>query len=60
MNKNAAYAIQKSIFKFGIRPTNVISKVVREFETNDGLKRKYEDEVVNNLIDMINKNYKKI
>jgi hypothetical protein len=60
MNKNAAYAIQKSIFKFGIKPTNVISKVVREFETNDTLKIKYEDEVVNNLIDMINKNYKEI
>jgi hypothetical protein len=58
LEPQVAYAIQKSIFKFGIKPTNIIQKVVREFETSPTLTRKYEEEVVNNIIDNINKNYK--
>jgi hypothetical protein len=58
LEPRVAYAIQKSIFKFGIKPTNVIQKVVREFETSPTLTKKYEEEVVNNIIDNINKNYK--
>lgn len=60
LEPRVAYAIQKSIFKFGIRPTNVIQKVIREFETSPTLQRKYEEEVVNNIIENINKNYKEI
>jgi hypothetical protein len=58
--KEAAWGIQKNIYKFGIKPTNVISKVVREFETSSTLQRKYENEVVENLVKMINQNYKEI
>ena len=55
-----AYAIQKSIFKFGIKPTNIIKKVVREFETSSTLQKRYEEEVVNYIIKNINDKYKEI
>jgi len=57
---NAAYGIQKNIFKFGIKPTNVIQKVVREFENSPTLTKKYEDEVVNTILQNINDKYKEI
>lgn len=58
INEEAAYAIQKSIFKFGIKPTRVIQTVIKEYETSTTLKKKYEDEVVNQIIKNINLNYK--
>jgi len=60
ISQEAVFPIARSIYKFGIKPTNVIQRVVKEFETSPTLKKKYEDEVVNQLIDMINKNYKEI
>lgn len=55
----AAYGIQKNIFKFGIKPTNVIQRVINEFENSPTLTRKYEDEVVSQVINMVNQNKKK-
>jgi hypothetical protein len=60
LNTGVAYAIQKTIFKFGIKPTNVIQKVVNEFETSPTLRRKYEEEVVNSIINDINEKYNTI
>jgi hypothetical protein len=60
ISPEAVFPIARSIFKFGIKPTNVIQRVVKEFETSSTLQKKYEDEVVNQLINMINKNYKEI
>jgi hypothetical protein len=60
ISKEAIFPIARSIYKFGIKPTNVIQRVIKEFETSPTLQKKYEDEVVNQLIDMINKNYKEI
>jgi len=60
ISQDAVFPIARKIFKFGIKPTNVIQRVVKEFETSPILTKKYEDEVVNQLIDMINKNYKEI
>jgi len=57
---NVAYGAQQNIFKFGIKPTNIIQKVVKEFETSPTLKRKYEEEVVNSIIKNINDKYKEI
>lgn len=57
---NFAYGAQKNIYKFGIKPTNIIQKVVREFETSPTLQKKYEDEVVNSIIKNINDKYKEI
>jgi hypothetical protein len=50
----AAYGIQKNIFKFGIKPTNVIQRVINEFENSPTLTKKYEDEVVEQIIKMVN------
>ena len=58
--KSAAYGIQQNIFKFGIKPTNVIQKVVKEFETSPTLQKRYEDEVVNTIIKNINEKYNTI
>ena len=55
-----AYGTQQNIFKFGIKPTNIIQKVVREFETSPTLQKKYEEEVVNSIIKNINEKYKEI
>lgn len=60
ISPEAVFPIARSIFKFGIKPTNVIQRVVKEFETSPTLTKKYEDEVVNQLIKMINENYKEI
>lgn len=60
LNTGVAYAIQKSIYKFGIKPTNVIQRVIREFETSPTLRNRYEEEVVNSIIEMINDKYNTI
>lgn len=60
LEPRAAYAIQKSIFKFGIQPTHIIQLVVKEFETSPTLKKKYEEEVVNNIVQHINDKYNTI
>ena len=54
----AAYGTQKNIFKFGIKPTNVIQRTIRAIETSNEEQKKYEDEVVNNIIKNINLKYK--
>lgn len=60
ISQDAVFPIARSIYKFGIKPTNVIQRVVKEFETSSTLRKKYEDEVVNQLIEMININYSQI
>ena len=57
ISRNAAYAIQKSIYKFGIKPTNVIQETVKEIESSPTLTKKYEDEITNNIIEMVNYNF---
>lgn len=60
ISQDAVFPIARSIYKFGIKPTNVIQRVVKEFQTSPTLQKKYEDEVVNQLIKMININYSEI
>jgi hypothetical protein len=55
--KGVAYGIQKNIFKFGIKPTRVIQKVINEFENSPTLQRKYEDEVVEQIINMVEQKF---
>lgn len=59
ISQDAVFPIARKIFKFGIKPTNVIQRVVKEFETSSTLKKKYEDEVVNTIIKSINDKNKK-
>lgn len=56
--QSAVFPIARKIFKFGIKPTNVIQKTVREISTSKTIANKYEQEGVDNLIKMINENYK--
>lgn len=49
-----AWGAQQNIFKFGIKPTNVIQKTIKELETSERLKRLLEEEVLENFINYIN------
>lgn len=51
--KSAAYAIQKSIYKFGIPPTNVIPKTINAFDTDATLRQKWEKAVVEQIVKKI-------
>lgn len=52
--KSSAFAIAQSIFKFGIKPTNVISKSVKKFEDVGGKK------IEKDMISLIESEVKKI
>lgn len=52
-----AYGAQKNIYRLGIKPTNVIKKSTRIYETSRENNRRYEERMVNNLIKVIEKNY---
>lgn len=43
--KEALFPIAKSIYKFGIKPTNVIQQTTKEFETSPTLTKKYEENI---------------
>jgi hypothetical protein len=60
ISRDAVFPIANKIYRFGIKPTNVIQRVVKEFETSSTLQKKYEDEVVNNIIKNINDKYNTI
>jgi hypothetical protein len=49
ISKEAIFPIARSIFKFGIKPTNVLQRTIKEIETSNTLLRKYEDELVDNI-----------
>ena len=60
IDQKAVFPISHNIFKFGIEPTNVISRTIKEIETSPTLNRKFEDEISENLektiIDFIENN----
>jgi len=60
ISSEMVWPIMQSIYKFGIKPTNVIQRVVTEFETSQTLKNKYEEEVVNQIITQVNHNFKNL
>jgi hypothetical protein len=55
--KEAAWAIRRNIFKFGIKPTRVIAKTRFEIETNRKYAQKYERAIVDTLTKNIEKNW---
>lgn len=55
--KEAAWAIRKNIYKFGIKPTNVIRKTKNIIETSRNANRKYEERMVDNIVKMLEKNW---
>jgi hypothetical protein len=59
MPKSAVFPIARKIFKFGIEPTFVLDKTMKEIQTSPTLQRKYEEELVKSIEDIIVKNIKK-
>lgn len=54
ISEKAAFPIAKSIYKYGIKPTNIINQTVKEI-TGPVFIRKYENEVSDNLEKIIKK-----
>lgn len=57
MDEGAAYAIQKKIYKFGIKPTNVIDKAIKKHERQKlkDLEKQLAAKVEKSIIDNFNK-----
>jgi len=58
MPKEAAWAIRRNIYKFGIKPTNVIKKTMNIIDSSRDANRKYEQRTVDNIVKMLEKNWK--
>ena len=56
--KDAAWGIRQNIYKFGIKPTNVIRKTKNIIEQSRDANRKYEERMVDNIVKMLEKNWK--
>jgi hypothetical protein len=55
--KEAAWAIRTNIYKFGIKPTNVIRKTKNIIETSRNANRKYEQRMVDNIVKLLERNW---
>jgi hypothetical protein len=55
--QEAAWAIRRNIFKFGIKPTRVIARTRFTIETNRSYVQKYEKSIVDNLTKQIEKDW---
>lgn len=53
----AAWAIRKNIYKFGIKPTNVLKKTIRTIEVSRNTNRIYEQRMVDNIVKILEKNW---
>lgn len=56
--KEAAWAIRTNIYKYGIKPTNVIQKTKKIIETSRNANRLYEQRMVDNIVKILEKNWK--
>lgn len=57
IDQKAIFPIARSIFKFGIKPTNVLSKTENNILNNLS---EMENELVNNIEDIVYENFKKL
>ena len=55
--QGVAYGARQNIFRYGIKPTNVIKKSMAIYQNSRDMNRKYEERMVNNLIKVIERNY---
>jgi hypothetical protein len=55
--KQAAWAIRQNIYKFGIKPTNVIKKTQNIMDITRNANRKYEQRMVDNIVKVIEKSW---
>lgn len=49
----AAYPIQNKIFRFGLKPTNVINRSIREIEYRSKWINKFEDTITTEIINIV-------
>ena len=49
ISQDAVFPIAKKIFRFGIEPTNVIQDTIKEIETSPTFRKRYEDELLENV-----------
>ncbi len=55
ISQDAVFPIARSIFKFGIKPTNVLDQTANEILNSPALAKKYEQEIGANLEELITK-----
>ena len=60
ISKDAIFPIARSIYQFGIKPTNVLDKTIREIQSSPTLQRKYEEELANNLEKIVASEFEKL
>jgi len=53
--QEAAYPIQNKIFRFGLKPTNVIDKTFREIQYRSKWINRFEEEITSEIIDTFKK-----
>lgn len=55
--KEAAFPIQNKIFRFGLKPTNVINKTIREIEYKSKWIQKFEGDIANTIIENVKEQF---
>jgi hypothetical protein len=56
--KEVAYASRITIFRFGLKPTNVINRTIRHIEYRSRWVNRFEDEMVKTILDDIKERFK--
>ena len=56
--KEVAYASRWSIFRFGLKPTNVINKTIRTIEFRSRWVNRFEQEMVQTILDNVKEKFK--
>ena len=55
--EEAAYPIQNKIFRFGLKPTNVINKSIREIEYRSRWINKFEESITTEILNMVKESF---
>jgi hypothetical protein len=55
--EQAAYPIQNKIFRFGLKPTNVINKSIREIEYRSKWINKFEESITNEILSWVKESF---
>lgn len=55
--EEAAYPIQNKIFRFGLKPTNVINKSIREIEYRSKWINKFEESISNEILNWVKESF---
>jgi hypothetical protein len=59
ISQDAVFPIARSIFKFGIKPTNVIQKTIKEIQTSPTLNKRLEKTLVDNIEKVVKQEFDK-